>query len=116
MELGIAINKFADALGSNKGIASILDNPFYTAIMITLIIAIILFFQLREMQGFATYFYMFCVIVATIFVYHRRFDKKARAEHRTSDIASALSVVPSFNNPETISIVPPSYMTMTPAM
>ena len=113
MELGVAVNKFADSIGANKGIATILDSPFHTALLITMIIVIILVIQTREFHRFATYFYIFCAVLVTIFVYHRRFDKVARAEYRRSEVANALAVVPSFQgDPEAVSIVPSQYIPM----
>lgn len=108
MELGAAINKLADSVASSNGFVALLDNPFYMAVMLTVIIMIILFFSgfrpqakaSGEAAGAAQYvrsaFYVSCAIVAVIFVYHRRFQMCQMRTARVETIGSALA------NPATI--------------
>lgn len=106
MELGTSFNRFADWLCSGTVIARILDNPFYMAIMLTVIIVIIIIMHKRGGGDirFATYFYIFCAIVGTLFVYHRRFEKKSRASVQGSDIQRALSFNSTTASPDDVNI------------
>jgi len=114
MDLGIFINELADAIGSNKGIASILDNPIYAAILMTLIVMIIFYFAKPEMR-IRTSFYIFCSLLAILFVYHRRFQKQNKTGGRISEIRSALANPPAMANTDLVPIISPVYMTSTPS-
>lgn len=107
MDIGAAINKLADELGSNRGVASILDNPIYTAILMTLIVMIIFYFAKPDTR-LRTSFYIFCSLLAVIFIYHRRFQKQSSYGGRISEIRTALA------NPapttDMIPIISPVYM------
>ena len=119
MELGTTINRCADWLCTDTPVARVLDNPFYTSVVLTLIIMLIVFMHVRSYScddddsrtkaigiRFATHFYVFCAIMGTLFLYHRRFDKKTRAEVRGSAIQRALSYVSSVPAQNSVAIEP----------
>lgn len=97
MELGVMINGFADSVSANRGIASILDNPIYTALVMTFVVMVIFFFSSMQNGGVGsvgrlrTAFYIFFSLLMVIFVYHRRFQKCQSQQQQVSVIQGALA-------------------------
>jgi hypothetical protein len=110
MELGTTINRCADWICGDTPIARVLDNPFYTSIMLTLIILIIMVINSRNSSviAFATYFYIFATISFTLFMYHRRFIKQTRNGVQGSAIARAMSHVSTIPLQSDVTIEPTS--------
>lgn len=108
MELGTTINQCANWIIDDTPVARILDNPFYTAICVTLIIFLIMFMHSRSAGGitFATYFYIFAAISASLFLYHRRFAKVSRDNGHGSEIHRALASMSSIPAPSDVPIEP----------
>lgn len=119
MELGVLINGLADSIGANRGIATILDNPIYTALICTLIIMIIYYFATVDGKSCATTrlrtsFYIFCALLLVMFVYHRRFQKCQMTQSKVSEIQSALANPPTIPSAERVPIIQPVYLTGPP--
>lgn len=115
MELGVLINQFADSIGSRQGIATVLDNPIYTALVITFVIMIIFYFSestRKQSSGnrFRVSFYIFAALLTIMFVYHRRFQKCQAQQSKISEIQSALATPLVIPSTELVSVIPPVYM------
>lgn len=117
MELNVMVNGIADSVSSNKGIATILDNPIYTALLMTLVVILIFYFSgaygrksARMSRRLRVAFYIFCSLLAVIFVYHRRFQKIHSEQNRRSEIQSALASPPTMLPTERVAIIQPVYM------
>lgn len=117
MELGVLINGLADSIGANRGIVTILDNPIYTALLSTFIIMIIFYFASPtsqfETSRLRVAFYIFCALLAVMFVYHRRFQKCQAQQYKVSEIQSALANPPTIPSAERVPIIQPVYLTPT---
>lgn len=116
MDLGAMINGIADSLSANNGAAMILDSPIYTALLITLIILMAYRFGSEDTSNAKRAFYIFALVAAALFLYHRRFMKKQEAQSR---IGSAIFAVSSDSHDgiDTVDIQPmaiPAVYAMTP--
>lgn len=117
MELGVLINQFADSIGSSQGIATVLDNPIYTALVITFVIMIIFYFAGLTSSGkhsscnrLRVSFYIFVALLTIMFVYHRRFQKCQAQQSKISEIQSALATPLMIPSAERVPVIPPVYM------
>jgi hypothetical protein len=118
MELGVAINRLADSVASSHGFVALLDNPFYMAIMLTIIIMIILFFAgfrpSAKSAGAAHYirpaFYVSCAIIAVVFIYHRRFQMCQSRTARIETIGAALASPATMGNTDGVPVITPVFM------
>lgn len=109
MELGPFINRVADWFGESSIIASVFDNPIYVAIVMTIIVVIIFYLSARD--SFARpAAKVFITIMALMFIYHRRFQKRYDQEARAHDIADALATPSMIAEPTDVAVVPPVYM------
>ncbi|MFA5125358.1 MAG: hypothetical protein WC473_06100 [Patescibacteria group bacterium] len=110
------INGLADSVTTSRGVASILDNPIYTALAMTLIIIIIFYFSDSARRGVCaaarvrTAFYIFCSILTVIFIYHRRFAATHSEQSRVSEIQSALANPPTLESADHVPVIPPIYL------
>jgi hypothetical protein len=114
MELGNLINNFADSVSANRGFATILDNPFYTAILMTFVIVLIFYLSGARKKGTSRVrvaFYIFSSLLIIMFIYHRRFRKCSSEQARVSDIRSALANPLPVATAEQVQVIPPIYMT-----
>ncbi len=112
MELGIFVNKIADSIGANRGVASILDNPIYTALLMTFVIMLMLFFSGgMPTNRLKTAFYIFFALLAIIFVYHRRFQIQQKQGAHFSELRSALATQRTIPSIDRVPIIAPVYAT-----
>lgn len=89
MEIGHVINRLADAIGANRGIATILDNPIYFALVITLMIMLIYYIS-GGANSVRTAFYIFVAMTAFLFIYHRRFNQRKTQTDSSDHLRDAL--------------------------
>jgi predicted protein tyrosine phosphatase len=104
MELGPFINNAADWLGESSIVAAVFDNPIYTAIFMTIIVVIIFYFSRESFARPAAK--TLVALLAIMFVYHRRFEKRHERERRANDITHALAVPSTIVGPDTVAITP----------
>jgi hypothetical protein len=111
------INKVADWVSSNRGLATILDNPIYTSLLLTFVIMLIFYFSpsTKATGRLRTSFYVFCSILAVTFIYHRRFRKRQEERTGASEIRSALASPISIPATERVAVIQPIYLS-TPSM
>lgn len=105
MELGPFINKVADWFGESSVIATIFDNPIYVAIAMTIIIIVILYMSARDTLARPAV-KIFAALLAMMFIYHRRFEKRYDREKRATDIASSLSAPSTIVGATDVSVIP----------
>lgn len=116
MEIGVMINRLADGITSNGTIAAIMDNPLYTALMLTIVIMIIVVFsgfgtgERGAVPYVRTSFYITCAIVASLFIYHRRYKQQSDKNKRIETIGQALARPSTIAHPDSVPIIQPIYM------
>ena len=113
MEIGSLINKLADSVSANHGFATILDNPIYTALIMTFVVMIIFYFAGaydKSSSRLRMTFYVFVSLLAIIFIYHRRFRKCQSEQTKMSEIQSALANPLPMSSTERVPIIPPTYL------
>jgi len=108
MDLGASINKLADSVISASGPATILDNPFYSAIFIVIIIVLILHIEgFRANSGYTrAMLYAIVATAAFLFVYHRRYTRMHAINTRIDTIGNALSRITAVDHPDAVPIIP----------
>lgn len=108
MDLGVFINKIADDIGENRGVGLILDNPFYMAVMITLVVLLAINFARIDgvvRQGV----YIMLFVSASLFLYHRRFMHK-QISGASADAARYATYTPLVSDADMIAIQPVSLL------
>lgn len=92
MDIGAAINSIADAISGNKFVAAVLDNPIFTALLITAIVVLIFMFAGTERHAsvFTQAAYAFLAIAGVMFLYHKNFLRNQTASARADDVVAAM--------------------------
>lgn len=107
MEIGIFINNLADSVSANTGIATLLDNPLYIALIMTLLVMLIFYFASGSGSRLKPTFYIFCTLLAVMFVYHRRFLKLHEAQSKASAVTVALANQPLMLGTDRVDVIRP---------